>query len=187
MTCNKIEASTFRLRTWLQMVGWSKRNAKHQTQQTTFHFLKKLRLTLIFTTNFIHPSKYVKALSQPTRLKYTLVKQRIRRPRTGYLSSITNYSQRSSLLLLLLLNSVRNRAKVERLIGREPSSGYLAADCGVGGHPVEPLSPESDTSPVRLRNTARLSHEVRRLSRVAAKMFLWKVASQSPVSASSAN
>ena len=56
--------------------------------------------------------------------------------------------------------------------------------CGIGGGgPAEPLSPLSGTSPVRLRNSARLSRDARRLSRVAAKRFLWKLTSRSPSSA----
>ena len=83
---------------------------------------------------------------------------------------------------------ISDPVKVELLIICESESEYLAIACGVGGGgPAEPLSPASATSPVRLRNSARLSSEVRRLSRVAAKRLPWKLTSRSPVTASSAN
>lgn len=78
------------------------------------------------------------------------------------------------------MNPDRGPAEVELLIISESGSEYLAVDCL-----AEPSSPTSDTSSVRLRNSARLSREARRLSRVVTLEELpKKVSSRSPVSAS---
>lgn len=100
-------------------------------------------------SSFIFPS----TSRQPiTRLNCTLVNQtqRIGRPRTGRLSSIT--TQSVSEILLLLLNSVFNHAKVSLGI----SQLLVASERGSSKTIVSGV-----TSLVRLINFARFSHEAR--------------------------